>query len=1308
MQKAYDHKSSEQALYAKWEASGLMCADENSAKKPFTIVLPPPNVTGTLHLGHAAMLAIEDIVIRYKRMNGHEVLWLPGTDHAAIATESVVLKKLGIKDRNTEISREKFMEETRHFVTETGGRIREQMKSMGAWLDWSREAYTFDEARNHAVNFIFKKLYEDGLIERGHRLINWSAGAQSVISDDELEYENIRENFYYIRCGEFVMSTVRPETKCADSPLVVHPTAKYVRAKFTDTKGKSEVFILAKSLFDDEKKRGKMLNLLDKKGNWKVLETLTGKELEGQKFSFETYAGKRDFSVIADEVIDPEKGTGAMTISSCHSVDDYDLAQRRKLDKTFVQKIDFHGKMTDLAGPCQGMTVLDARKKSAEIMREKNLLVGIDETYEHSVPKCYRSNCMVEPMISPQWFIMVEKEYNHPTDGQTTLKAQMQAAVREGHVKIIPERFEKIYFQWIDNLRDWCISRQIWWGHRIPVWYSDVPDDDVFDERCFDIYGKNTEQFLTEISAENWQKKALHLPIGKLQKPVADTLKLGTQEIFLDSAVFAKLRGWNTQHRSLGHQEFPVENFYLLSAILSSPSDFVENIKHKNRYIILTGKKDSFVVIIDARKKHIPRLVSFFFTTKGQTYLKKSQYRSWHLEGLAIKHPSFTLPHLRRDLARLAARFSSRQMPRYADVKPILQKNQVFSYSETQKKGEQIHLAEQKSVYCVRHGEGISIPKDLIQYPTDPLTEKGRAQAEESAKNLRDKNITKIIASPAQRTRETAEIIAEKLGISTDRIEYLEEFKEVDFGSLVGKPVIKDCTALEAAEELGTGESRHQLWDRVEKGWQRIKAIQTDGDILLVGHQTIFSALDALLHGKKVDEIITNRVKNEHMSHEGVVKTFPVFCPPNLPNLRQDPDTLDTWFSSALWPFSTLGWPIQDASNKEQVVSDFDKFYPNDVLETGNDIIFFWVARMIMFGKYATGKYPFHTAYLHGMVTDEHGKKMSKSKGNGIDPMEVIDQFGADPVRLSLVIGTSPGNPIPIGENKIKGYRNFVNKLWNAGRFVQMRNENVNIKKRGSKFCSNDKYFKPTQSTSSLLKSLTLVERWILSRFSIVAKQVSEALETYQISVAGDAIYHFVWNEFCAWYLEGIKHSENNEFLHGIFAEILKLTHPLCPFVTEEIWKEIYGDTSLMTETFPSTTYNDDEAESSFESIKNIVGKIRNFRSESGINPKDRIGVHIEGATEEVHDLILLFGNLKAEKIENPSVEIVEGNMRATLFIPVDEKKISAEKVQLEKEVVMLEARLANASYTEKAPAHLVQATKNQLEKAKEKLAALG
>lgn len=666
---------------------------------------------------------------------------------------------------------------------------------------------------------------------------------------------------------------------------------------------------MSKFLFENTDERKKVLNLLDPEGTFELLETFTGKELEGQTFEYETYAGKRTFTVLADEtVIDMEKGAGAMTISSCHSADDYDLAQRRKLYNTWIQKIDFEGKMTSVAGPCAGMNILNARKRSAQIMKEQGLLVGEDKNYNHRVPVCYRSHTVVEPMISKQWFIAVEKEFTDEFTGEeTTLKKQMQEAVRENHVAIVPDRFNKTYFHWIDNLRDWCISRQIWWGHRIPVWY--------------------------------------------------------------DAA----------------------------------------------------------------------------------------------------------------------------------------------------------------------------------------------------------------------------------------------------------------------------------------------------GEVVAVGD-----------------------IENPK------------------PEWTQDEDTLDTWFSSATWPFSIFGWPdsAPQSGASPDKPSDFERFYPTSVLETGHDILFFWVARMIMFGRFATGKYPFHTVYLHGLVQDEKGQKMSKSKGNGIDPLEIISEFGTDALRLSLVMGTTPGNNANMGKDKIAGCRNFCNKLWNISRFISSQ-ENIEECK--------------TPETD--------LQKWLVSKTNTLTKEVSTDLEKYQFGAATEKLWNFTWDEFADWALEAAK-AENNPQTNGLLKEtlitLLKLWHPTIPFVTEKIWEEIVGDSLLITEKWPEFSAQE-HSEEEFELLKLISGKIRSMRKEAGVDPAKKITAYIDGqGTEELQKnaeiikSLARLAELKFEEIpeEEGSTDTVSG---ITLFLPSsgmidpaqEKKRLQKELEKSEKILAGMLGKLKSEGFVAKAPEALVEQTKAQAKELEEKITLL-
>lgn len=719
--KPYNPKATEERVYKLWEKSGFFNPDNLPPrhKTPFSIVLPPPNVTGTLHIGHAAMLAIEDIIIRFERMRGKKTLWLPGTDHAAIATQERVEKDLYRKEKKTrhDLGREKFLKQVEKFAKESHDTITTQVKRMGSSVDWSREAYTLDEPRNIAVKTAFKRMYDDGLIYRGHRIVNWDPKLQTTVSDDEVEYVEQKDPFYHFKYGPFEIATVRPETKFGDKYVVMHPNdIRYKKYKHGDT------------------------------------------------FELEWINGPITATIIKDEAADMEFGSGAMTITPAHSGLDFEIAKRHNLDIEPV--IDERGLLLPIAGEFTGTHIKKARAAIVEKLQKKGLVTKIDENYTHNVATNSRGGGVIEPQIKLQWFVDVNKEFKLPhselkgvkTGQTTTLKKLMSHAVESGQIEIIPERFSKIYYHWIDNLRDWCISRQIWYGHRIPAWRKGISQDSLLTQT----------------------RLARDIP----------------------------------------------ENIYV----------------------------------------------------------------------------------------------------------------------------------------------GIEAPED--------------------------------------------------------------------------------------------------------DGWE------------------------------------------------------------------QDPDTLDTWFSSGLWTFSTLGWPRK--------TKDLETYHPTDILETGYDILFFWVARMILMSIYLIGQIPFKKVYLHGLVRDGQGRKMSKSLGNIIDPVDMVDKYGADAVRLALIIGTAPGNDSKLSEDKIRGYKHFANKIWNAARFVISNLEDFEV---GSKY-------KPTKSDTDELKN-----------FDLFKKRITDYLENYKFYLAGEELYHYFWHSFADRTIEEHKdilygkdgkgqeaRASAQGLLYTLLSEQLKLLHPFMPFVTEEVW----------------------------------------------------------------------------------------------------------------------------------------------------------
>ena len=724
--KPYDHKAVEPKILADWEASGYANPDKcveagitAADAETFSMVLPPPNVTGVLHTGHALMLAIQDIMVRHARMTGKKTLWIPGTDHAAIATQAVVEKQLSKEGvRRQDIGRDGLLAKIAEHVTQSRGTIVSQVKAMGATVDWSREAFTLDDARSHAVRVAFKKMFDDGLIYRGERIVNWDPKGQTTISDDEIVYAEEKTKFYQFQYGPFVIGTARPETKFGDKYVVVHP--------------------------DDPRYAA---------------------YAHGQQFELEWINGPITATVIKDEAIDPEFGTGAMTITPWHSVVDFEIAERHKLDKEHI--IDRYGKLLPVAGEFAGMKIAEARQKIVEKLRAKGLVVK-EEDYTHNVATAERTSGMVEPQIMRQWFVAVNKEFTLPaplhgeaipglTPGQqVTLKQVMLAAVESGAIKIKPgDRFERVYYSWIKNLRDWCIIRQIWYGHRIPVWY----------------------------------------------------------------------------------------------------------------------------------------------------------------------------------------------------------------------RGEEI--------YC--------------------------------------------------------------------------------------------------GEEAPEGD-----------GW------------------------------------------------------------------TQDEDSLDTWFSSGLWTFSTLGWPNQDAA-------DLKTYHPTSVLETGADIIFFWVARMILMSGYFLGEVPFRTVYFHGIVRDAQGRKISKSLGNGIDPLVAAEAHGGDPLRLALIVGNGPGADVNFSEDKIRAYRKFANKLWNIARFVY---ENTDGAPTGDVAWSE-------------------ADKGYLAEVDALVADIDAEMARFHYHLASEKLYAFTWDRFAAEILEATKpilsdpanpsRPSTQAMLLRSLETLLRLLHPFAPFVTEEIWRDHPArKTFLMGERWPT------------------------------------------------------------------------------------------------------------------------------------------
>ncbi len=862
--KVYDPKSVEDRTYAFWQEGNFFHAEIDPQKKPYTIVIPPPNITGQLHMGHALDETLQDILIRWRRMQGRSALWLPGTDHASIATEAKIVASMKEEGLTKEdLGREKFLERAWAWKEKYGGRIVEQLKKLGSSCDWQRERFTLDEGCNKAVNEVFCRLYEKGLIYRGERIINWCPHCLTSISDAEVEYEDQAGHFWHIRYpivgmeGQYIeIATTRPETMLGDTAVAVNPEDE----RYTHLVGKM------------------------------LLLPLVNKEIP----------------LIADPYVEQEFGTGCVKITPAHDPNDYEVGLRHDLPILNIMNED--GTINENGGKYAGMDRYAARKAIVADLEAQGYLVRIED-YSHNVGCCYRCGTTVEPLISKQWFVRMEP----------LAKPAIQA-VKSGATKFVPERFDKTYFHWMENIKDWCISRQLWWGHRIPAWYC------------------------------------------------------------------------------------------------------------------------------------------------------------------------------------------------------------------------------------------------------------------------------------------------------------------------------RDC-----------------------------------GEVI-------------------------------------VAREVPHACPKcGSQRLEQDPDTLDTWFSSALWPFSTLGWPDETPELKY--------FYPTNTLVTGYDIIFFWVARMIFSGCEQMGRTPFDTVLIHGLVRDAQGRKMSKSLGNGIDPLEIIDQYGADTLRFALATGNSPGNDMRFSDEKVKASRNFANKIWNASRFLLMNlDESI--------------------TEAKLPETLETEDKWVVSLYNTLVKEVTDNLERFELGIAVQKLYDFIWDILCDWYIElcktrlaagGETARAAQQVLVYVLGNTLKLLHPFMPFITEEIWQSLphAGEgPSIMVAKWPvydeALSFTQEEAD--FQKVMDLIKAIRNQRAEMNIPPAKKAKVYIETGETAVFRAGAPFLERLAsaqsvevgEKFDLPgAVQVITPAAKA--LIPMEQlidKEKELARLQKEKEkclsdIAFVEKKLQNEAFVAKAPAQVVDAERKKIEVSRQHLAKL-
>ena len=863
--KGYDPKGIEERIYAYWEQKGLFKADVHSSKPPFCIVIPPPNVTGNLHMGHALNNTLQDILCRYKRMKGFNVLWQPGTDHAGIATQNVVERELAKKGLSREeVGRKRFIQMVWEWKQRYGDIITKQLRRLGSSCDWSRERFTMDKGLSRAVKEVFIRLYEEDLIYRGDYIINWCPRCMTALADLEVEYEERDSFLYYVRYpiegeeGYITVATTRPETMLGDTAIAVNPR---------DERYKMHI-------------------------NKRVILPIMN----------------RSIPLIEDSYVDTEFGTGALKITPAHDPYDFEIAQRHGLEA--IKVIDEKGRMNELAGPYRGMDRFECREAILQDL-EKEGLFEKKEPYRHSVGHCYRCKTVIEPLLSKQWFIKIKP-----------LAQKAIEAVKDGRTRIIPSQWEKVYYDWMENIRDWCISRQIWWGHRIPAWF------------CRDC-------------------------------------------------------------------------------------------------------------------------------------------------------------------------------------------------------GEVMVLREEP---------------------------------------------------------------------------------------------------------------------------QRCKGCDSG-------------------------------------------------------NIEQETDVLDTWFSSALWPFSTLGWPDE--------TEELKVFYPTSVLVTGFDILFFWVARMMMMGLHFMKDVPFRDVYIHALVRDAEGRKMSKSKGNVINPILVMDRYGTDAFRFTLASLAAQGRDIKLSEERISGYRNFVNKLWNSARFTLMN-------------LSED-------LDEDIPQQLTLADRWILTRLSDVTLRVSDALKDYLFNEAANICYQFVWHEFCDWYIEMVKYAlygkdlkvktDSQKVLKKALSAILRILHPFMPFVTEEIWQRLQGDTVSIMETEwpkPDEFMHDSDAISEMETVKEIIIAIRNVRGEMNIAPSAEVNVIADVPDLEEQRIIeknihyiKLLARVRKISIERNIIKpqhsgsAVAGRNQVHVLLEdvvnleEERERIQKEIKKAEKELGKLKRKLQNQQFLTKAPEEIVKKVRAEADDMEEKIKKL-